>query len=242
MNSEPNCRYEPGSWSEWVHDYINAKSVDELRALLEKINLEFLHRWTQGLLDEFLKHFEPRLHVVATDSPDWKLIVDAKWNQIGVILAQLGAFKWARRLYELEYSVLCRVQMKKGRVHKGLPLHQIGWVALVEGTPESLVQSKYFIKLALIEDCLTFANRYKTMPAFRVLNIEHQLAEPVLIGLADAVMKWTRTDRPSFECSRPELIYLDIVRESGGSEESDYFQFDSDIAAYLLEEVQNVKS
>lgn len=242
MNTEPNCKYEPGSWSDWVHRYINANSESELKALLEKLNLQHLQTWTQGLLDEFAMHFEPRLHAYATDSLDWKLIVDGKWPQIGIILAQLGAFKWARLLYELEYSVLCRAQIKKGRVHKGTPLHQIGWVALVESTPESLVQSKYFIKLALIEDCLTFGDQYKNQPAFRVLNKEHHLAEPVLARLADAVMKWARVRRTRFERSRPELIYLDVVRDSGGSEESDYFQFDSDIAAYLLEDVEDAKS
>lgn len=242
MNDEPNCKYDAGSWSDWVHRYINATSNSELMALLGQINLQWLQTWTQGLLDEFKKHFEPRLHATSPDSPEWKLIVDTKWPHIGIILAQLGAFKWAQVLYELEYSVLCRVQVEKGRVHKGTPLHQIGWVALVEGTLESLVRSKYFMKLALIEDCLTVGDQYKALPAFRVLNSEHHLAEPVLVSLADAVMKWARTDRAPFERSRPELIYLDIVRDSGGSEESDYFQFDSEIAAYLLGEVGYAKS
>ncbi len=236
---EPNCKYEQGTWSEWVHLYINATNEGELNALLARINLQWLQIWTQGLLDEFQLHFEPRLQTLTPDSPEWKLIVDQKWNQIGIILAQLGAFKWARLLYHLEYSILCRIQSSKGRVHKGTPLHQIGWVELVEGTRESLLRSKYFMKLALIEDCLTVGNEYKNLPAFRVLRAEHHLAEPVLANLAKGTKKWLRSYDEQFDHTRPELIYLDIVRDSGNSEESDYFHLDPDIAQHLLSRVEH---
>jgi hypothetical protein len=217
-----------------------------------------LQKGLKELLDELTNYSEVQLRVTSVDSSDWNLIINVKWQLIGVILAQLGAFKWARLVYEREYSVLCRIQFEKGRVHKGTPLHQIGWVALLENTPESLVQSRYFIKLAMIEDCLTFGDQYRRMPAFRVLNEAHQIAEPVLRKFADSVMKWVHSanfipdaerrsgsnqerGQPAFDVFRPELIYLDVIRESGGSEESDYFKFDSQIAEYLLEEVEDGK-
>jgi hypothetical protein len=238
-SEEPDCKYKQGSWSDWVHRYINATTEDELNALLAQIDIQWLQIWTQGLLDEFQRHFEPRLQEFAPDSQEWRLIVDWKWPKIGIILAQLGAFKWARLLYHLEYSVLCRIQSSKGRVHKGTPLHQIGWVELVEGTRESLLRSKYFMKLALIEDYLTAGSAYKNLPAFRVLKSEHHLAEPVLANLAEGTEKWLQSYDEQFDHTRPELIYLDIVRDSGNSEESDYFHFDPDIATHLLSRVEN---
>ena len=98
------------------------------------------------------------------------------------------------------------------------------------------------MKLALIEDYLTTGNEYKNLAAFRVLKSEHHLAEPVLANLIKATKKWLGSCDEPFDRGRPELIYLDIVRDSGNSEESDYFHLDAEIATNLLSRVEHAET
>jgi len=241
IKPEPDCKFEPGGFSEWIHKYINAKPT-EVEGLLAKLDLNWFRIWTQSLLDELRNHFEPRLMKMDPGGEDWKFIIDNKWNRIGIILAQLGLYKWARLLFRKEYTALCHLQSSRGRVHKGTPLYQIGWVELVEGTRESVARSKYFMKLALIEDYLSAPDKHTVLPAFRNLRSEHYIDDHVLDKFVHSITAWLKNEHSPFEKSRPELIYLDIVRDSGNSEESDYFHFNPDIAMYLLQSLKGAKN
>jgi hypothetical protein len=236
-----NCRYEAGSWSEWVHRFIEADHTDTEK-LLGTLPLAQLQIWTSGLISEFEMHFPEKLRKAKPGTDEWKLIVDIKWNQIALVLAQLGRFDWAEVLYRSLYSLLCRLQVDFERVHKGTPLHQLGWLYFVRNGPGDRDKSLLDFKLALIEDMLSDHSTVSERPAYRALRDLHHLSADVIgrfIGFVRTSIEMGESKRVANKSriSRPELIYLEISFLPYSREKARLYDFDPDLANTLLTEL-----
>ena len=105
-------------------------SQEELEKIKKEITekrLNELLAFSEGVLAEFVPHFKERFKDVDVKSDIWGLEIE-KWNWIGIVLGQLKAFKWSEEIYRALYEQLCALQLTKGRLSKGTPLHQMGWV------------------------------------------------------------------------------------------------------------------
>jgi len=231
--------YEEGSFSDIIHQYIEASSNQELDKVKKEIQdkwLQGLINWSEGVLSEFIPHFKERFRNINVNSDEWSLEID-KWNWMGIVLGQLQAFKWSEEIYRALHEILCDLQLSKGRIPKGTPLHQIGWVDLLRGTQESIKRSKYYMKLAMIEDKISDSKSYKNLPAYRVLKGEHNLSEDNL----DRLAKWVDTYKKKHsgnQSLRPELIYLEYVIKRNNKERSSLYDLDSKLANQLMENVK----
>jgi hypothetical protein len=232
--------YEVGSFSDIVHQYIEASTKEELERVKQEIQkpdrLQQLLMWSEGLLLEFTTHFKERFKIVEINSNNWSLEID-KWNWMGIILGRLEAFKWSEEIYRGLYDFLCDLQLERGRIAKGTPLHQIGWVDLLRGTPQSIERSIYYMKLAMLEDKLEVNENYKTLPAYRVLRGEHNLSEAHLEHIAQAVEVYKQKHMGD-PCLRPELIYLEYVINRDNQERSSLFDLDSNLSKQLMDKVK----
>ncbi|MBE9594150.1 MAG: restriction endonuclease [Proteobacteria bacterium] len=191
-------------------------------------------------MSEFILYFKERFKELNVDSDEWNLEID-KWNWMGIVLGSLRALKLSEEIYRALYDLLCDLQSCKGRIAKGTPLHQIGWVDLLRGTPESIKRSQYYMKQAMIEDKITVNDRFKNIPAYKVLKGEHNLSEAHLNRLA----QWVETYKgkhPGDLCLRPELIYLEYVIDRNNQERSSLYDLDSKLARQLMEEVKRAKT
>jgi len=232
--------YDEGSFSDILHQYIEAPTKAEFDKVKQKILLsnclQGLQYWSQGLLLEFILHFKERFKDLDVDSDKWNLEID-KWNWMGIALGKLRAFKWSEEIYRALYDLFCDLQSHKGRIAKGTPLHQIGWVDLLRGTPESIKRSQYYMKLAMLEDKITVDDGFKNLPAYKVLRGEHNLSETYLDRLAQAVEIYKKK-HPEDACLRPELIYLEYVIDRSKQERSSLYDLDSKLARQLMEDVK----
>ena len=232
------------SFSDIIHQYIEASGKEELDKVKQEIlkakRLQELQYWSHGLLSEFIPYFKERLKDLDVDSDEWNLEID-KWNWMGIVLGSLRAFKLSEEIYRALYDLLCDLQSYKGRIAKGTPLHQIGWVDLLRGTPESIKRSQYYMKQAMIEDKITVNGGFKNLPAYKVLKGEHNLSEAHLNRLA----QWVETYKgkhPGDLCLRPELIYLEYVIDRNNQERSSLYDLDSKLARQLMDEVKRAKT
>lgn len=228
-------KYEIGDFSDTIHQFIEAPSkekLDEVKRVIVEQRINELLQHSQGVVSEFAAHFSERLKKVKIDSKDWDLEID-KWNWMGQVLGQLGAFKWAEMVYRSLYSVLCDLQeVKNSRIHKGTPLHQIGWVDLLRVTPESLKRSQFYMKLAMIEDCISTIGGFKNLPAYRVLSGEHNIPEANLDRLASVTSR--HCEEYEKQNWRPELLYLRYVIDRDNKERSSMYELDPKLGRLLL--------
>lgn len=233
------------SFSDIVHQYIDTSSKEELDKVKQEIlkpeRLQELQYWSRRLLSEFIPYFKERFKDLDVDSDEWNLEID-KWNWMGIVLGwSLRAFKLSEEIYRALYDLLCDLQSYKGRIAKGTPLHQIGWVDLLRGTPESIKRSQYYMKLAMIEDKITVNDGFKNLPAYKVLKGVHNLSEAHLNRLAQWVETY-KEKHPGDLCLRTELIYLDYVIDRNNQERSSLYDLDSKLARQLMEEVKRAKT
>ncbi len=232
--------YDEGSFSDIIHQYIEASTKEDLtrvkQEMLSERRLQELHSWSQGVLSEFIPHFQDRLTSIDVDSDQWHLEID-KWNWMGFILGRLGAFKWSEQIYRALYDLLCALQTSKGRIPKGTPLHQIGWVDLLRGSPDSIKRSQYYMKLAMLEDKITLGRGFKNQPAYNVLRAEHNLSGAHLERLSRAVETYEE-NHPGTSFLRPELIYLEYVVDRKNQERSSLYDLDLTLARELLKAVR----
>ena len=233
----PTCEnfFDSSSFLNVLHQYINSKNkeeLDEIRVNIIKNRLQELQFFSQGL-SLFLREHSENLIINAHNTDNWDFEID-KWNWFGIILAHyLKADKYAEIIYRALYSLLCELQAKCGRIHKGLPLHQIGWIYLLRGNQESLEKSQFYIKLAMIEDIVANPKGYKSLPAYSVLKGEHNISDYCLDELAKSVENYKKKDNHLF---RPELIYLNYVINPNNHERTSFYELDSHLANNLFDE------
>jgi len=241
------AKYNVGSFSDIIHQFIEASSKEELEKIKAEMvmenRLQELLQYSQGVVSEFVPHFSERFKAIEIESDAWHLEID-KWNWTGQLLGRLGAFgalRWAESIYKSLYSILCDLQQeKRRRINKGTPLHNTGWVDLIRGTPESLKRSQFFMKLAMIEDVISVKDGFKNLPAYRVLNGEHNIPEANLDRLAEV----TNGFRKEYEEQnwRPELIYLYYVIDRDNKERSGMYELDPKLGCSLLKSTKDAVS
>src|SRR5258706_9622950 len=141
-----------------IHSYLAVDTQLELESIKSEMfnNQQWLQELTQRsslVLSELAPHFKERC--LKADNQEFLGLEIHKWNWIGFLFAKLQSSRSSVELYRALYTLLCELQEdKKQRIHKGLPLHQIGWAYLLQGGSESIKASQFYMKLALIEDKL----------------------------------------------------------------------------------------
>jgi len=235
------AEYEIGSFADIIHSIIEAKDDAELKLQIDQLRshlgIQQLQSYTNGALSEFVDHFGIRLKSIDQWTPQWIFEI-GKWNLLGqVLVVPLHAFKWAEKLWKALYKLLCELQSSKGRIHKGTPLHNMGWVNLLQGNQLSMTRSQLFIKLAMIEDVLTDESTYKSTPAYRMLIGEHNIPALRLEELAKHVSEYKKKG----DFMIPELVYLDYVIDPSHQERTSSWDFDEIIAAQLIQAVLDAK-
>lgn len=237
--------YDEGSLSDVIHQYIEASTPDELNKIIKDIltsqqRLIELQNWKEGILAEFTPHFTERFRSLEAESDPWKFEV-SKWITMGFVLERLTAYKWAEEISRALYNIFCDLQAEKGRIHKGDPLHYIGWINLLIGTEETIKKSKYYMKLAMIEDYLTNEATYSNLPAYKVLRGEHNISDTYLNNLIQGI-KTYKARYAGDPFLRPELIYLDYATNPKNLERSSICDFDIRLAKQLMNRVEQAKT
>jgi hypothetical protein len=87
-----------------------------------------------------------------------------RWNLLGINVAVVVGMSEAEGLFRALLSVLRAAQERLGRLHKGTPLHELGWLRLRTDPPAA----RPYIFAALIEDCIRDPNGFRAGPAARV--------------------------------------------------------------------------
>jgi len=238
--SVSGAQYQEGSFSDLVHRYIDSSPEgfsDILTELFSQQRATELLFWRDGVLSEFVPHFKEKFLKLSKDSDDWGF-EEGKWNKLASGLAIFfKVYTYSEKIYKGLYSLYCELQKSMGRIHKGTPLHQIGWLDLIKGSPETLKRSQYYMKLAMIEDVLTKGDEYKSLPAFKVLKHEHNLSESNLERLAT----WTKSQNTEPTEQRPELLFLRYVTDRSNRERSSMYEIDTKLTVELLEGVRKAQ-
>lgn len=106
------------------------------------------------------------------------------WNHLSVIAALHGGRNEAQTLAEVLLSTIREEQARLGHLHKGTPLHQLGWLHLAAGE-ESLGEP--FFVAALTEDIRRSPENYRAGAAASVLEHRFQREESFFTAVETAI-------------------------------------------------------
>lgn len=120
--------------------------------------IDFLRQRFQVELDKHPANSEPNV-----EADELGLILNG-WNAIGVNAALHGRVPEAEALFRELLSILRRNQLRLGRLHKGTPLHELGWLRLRNDAERATP----YILAALIEDVIRDPAGFKSGPAAQV--------------------------------------------------------------------------
>jgi hypothetical protein len=160
---------------ELLDAYLEARD-EEVREIAEAIVREAATRlgaWTQEINPALAERFQEELEKYAPgSSPDVEAgdlgVILIRWHFLGISLSLASLIADAETLFRTMLSVLRRSQLRLGRLHKGTPLHDLGWLRLPTD-PDAA--TPYFLA-ALIEDVMSDPDGFTTRPAARVcLNV-----------------------------------------------------------------------
>jgi hypothetical protein len=197
-----------------VDAYLEAETENSQRSALERVLTRAgasLGAWSQ----EIIPHLASRLQEALDREPDGSrpnLEADAlgrilfSWNGLSMSAALSGFPPEAEVVIRELLSILRRNQQRLGRLHKGTPLHQLGWLRLrtdpAGATP--------YILAALVEDVIRDPEGFMGAPAAQVcvnvLGIDPSLFNEVKTFVTapvpgpDEVQELARSD--------PELLSL----------------------------------
>lgn len=164
-----------------------------------------------------------------------------EWEIFGVIALRLDLSdsRMGLQVYRSWYETLLRYQGEapKGRIHKGLPLHQLG----LSYFGENRNLGKKYIQLAVIEDILSDPAGWKNKPGYRFLK-NFFMVPDIELDLLENQVDLHRDDSYSMH---PESILLAFKLQKDGSIIRDFerniFQIDRLYANQLLQNLNNGK-
>lgn len=156
------------------------------------------------------------------------------WNHLSVIAALHGGRNEAQALAEELLSVIREEQARLGHLHKGTPLHQLGWLHLAAGE-ESLGQPFFFA--ALTEDIRRSPENYRAGAAASVLEHRFQREESFFAAVETAIDELLGDGNPLSTIADfdPDLLALASgMTSSVGSNPLRFsLPFDSSIGTFL---------
>jgi hypothetical protein len=195
--------YELGSFSDAVHRYITAPP-EEVEALLRGVFSApaNLFRWFGGLVEELEAHTHEAL------PPGGIALIlerfEDKWLRVAVILFNSGfaaeAWTLLRRFYQLVRSAEIE---KRERFHKGTTLWWMARAAQALGAQED---AKTYCALALAEDIRSNPDKWKGLPAYRMLVDSFQIANATVNAFGDAI--GSLLGDAAWNACEPELGWL----------------------------------
>ncbi len=136
-----------------------------------------------------------------------------EWERFGVIALNLDLSdsKMGIQVYRSWYETLLRYQVEapEGRIHKGLPLHQLG----LSYFGENRNLGKKYIQLAVIEDILSDPTGWKNKPGYRFLK-NFFMVPDIELDLLENQVDLHRDDSYSMH---PESILLEFKLQKDGN-------------------------
>jgi hypothetical protein len=130
-------------------------------------------------------------------------------NWLGIVYARQHEFDKAEEFYRVVFQRLENAAFTWGeRFHRGLPLHNLGVVALLKGSIETAVE--YFVS-AYIEDCLTAGHEARGWMAAQALT---KLG--VSASLLNKAEQWVHTaaSRPIVTTDQVNQISAELRQEA----------------------------
>jgi hypothetical protein len=160
----------PGPVESLVDDYLDAAN-EELEASLEALlgaAQQRVEAWHQHVVPRLTERLEAELN---REQGRTQLNVEEgtlgelleRWNWLGMNARFAGQVAEADAVFRALLSTLRRAQWRLGRLHKGLPLHSLGWLRLPAETAAP------YILAALVEDCIRDPKGFTNAPAAKVL-------------------------------------------------------------------------
>jgi hypothetical protein len=133
----------------------------------------------------------------------------------GQILLGTRQFDQAKQAFRQMYEIYLDWQGQRNvRYHKGLPLYNEGFSALMLGRPDV---GLFLVVLAYIEDLLTYGpDNADRLPAGQLVNLGYRLSPDFLRHLKTVVATAEQVGAP---IDRPESLLAEALKEQGVSAE-----------------------
>jgi hypothetical protein len=144
----------PGAVESLVEKYLDATDQDEFEASLRAVltaSRRDVEAWHQHIIPLLVERLEAELKDarIAPNVEEGTLgELLGRWNWLGMNARFDGQIGEADAAFRALLSTLRQAQRRLGRLHKGLPLHSLGWLRL---PAESAAP---YILAALVEDCI----------------------------------------------------------------------------------------
>lgn len=106
------------------------------------------------------------------------------WNWVAILAAEGGDFPTSITLVEELLTALRGHQSRLGRLHKGTPLHQLGWAHARAGNVQ--ISQSYFTA-AMVEDILRDPDGFLEGPAAQTLATVFEKGDEFFSGTVEAV-------------------------------------------------------
>ena len=162
-----------------------------------------------------------------------------EWERLGSIVISPGVdSKISEQVFLNWYETILDYQEEnpRGRVHKGLPLHNLGWSYWKRGKYNL---GKKYIQLALIEDILSHSTTWKDNQAYRFLSNLYGIPVIELDFFASIVESKRRTPGRFY----PESILLEFLLQKDSDItrdfERDIFHVNLQYVKKLLDKVNS---
>jgi hypothetical protein len=159
----------PGAIESLVDKYLDATAQEEFEAPLREVlaaSRRDVEAWHRHVIPQLVKRLEAELKEarIAPNVEEGTLgELLGRWNWLGMNARFDGQIGEADAAFRALLSTLRQAQRRLGRLHKGLPLHSLGWLRLPE---ESAAP---YILAALVEDCIRDPKGFTNAPAAKVL-------------------------------------------------------------------------
>ncbi len=197
------AEYDLGSFSDAVHRYITAPPEEVESALRSVFSAPAnLFRWFGGLVEELEAHTHEALPPSGI-APILERFED-RWLRVAVILFNSGFAAEARALLQRLYQLVRSAEIKtRERFHKGTTLW---WMARADQALGVQEEAKTYCVLALAEDIRSSPEKWKELPAYRMLVDGFQIADITVDAFGDAVS--SLFDDAAWNPCEPELGWL----------------------------------
>jgi hypothetical protein len=228
-----------------VDDYLDAADEGQVRSALRTLvaaPAQTLGAWRQAVVPRLAARFQDALDKEPKGSrpnvEDGELgQILSRWNALGVSAAVSQLVPEADAVFRELLSVLRRNQPRLGRLHKGTPLHELGWLRL-RTDPDAATP---YILAALIEDVIRDPTGFQDGAAAQVCL--HVLGRDP--SLFDEVRRFVEVDVPGppevQQLARSDPEVLSLVRSMNDPPGSELLQislhFDPAIGDLLREAV-----
>lgn len=138
------------------------------------------------------------------------------WNYAGSTFLRTGKYKIAEKIYTEYYNTLCRLQKTLGRLHKGIPLHNMGISQCFQENTDFGIKH---IILAFIEDVLHSSESEKVYKGG---------ASSVLQGMCGVPFDYLSKIREIVQESSKIELYLDPIN-----------YYNNDLLSHIIKKIFN---